>query len=91
MADARDVIARAIATWPFGYSTEVADDVVSALAAAGLTITETPDWEWNVRDRDGVLMLIEGVSEEEARGWFTPRFRRTVVRRRPAGPWEVAP
>ena len=58
----------------------------------GLRACTSEAWEYNVRGHNSPdLMLNAWVTEEEARGWLAPRFNRTVDRRRPAGPEEVAP
>ena len=104
MTDARDVIATAlhqlcVDRWNQfdGASTrhgvevhhKTADVAVGALAAAGLSITETPDeLEWGVRWESGGVSVCR--DEADARRIADPRG--LVVRRpRRVVTWEVAP
>lgn len=58
------------------------------LAAAGLSITETPDeWEWGVKWSAG-FVAWEGVVEADARATCAEYEKAVLVRRRPATDWE---
>ncbi len=90
---ARDVIAQLLDVFP--YSTPVGliadrmpDTILDTLRDAGYTIVTTNGWEWGVRRPDG---SVDGPAGEVLIRRVHSHDGGTVVRRRPAGPWEVVP
>ena len=66
-----------------------ADAAVAALVASGKTIVDTPtEWEWGLRRRVG---HTDGPVDEDLARRVQSYDGGTVVRRRPAGEWEVVP
>ena len=86
---------RVIAEWSAGMTDidmsdfDTADDVLAALEAAGLTIVpRTDEWEWGLYcAEDDFYVSRDG----QLHAQMTADENFTVVRRRPAGKWEVVP
>jgi hypothetical protein len=94
VTNTRDIIAKVLRRYPFVSDVDMPDELLTALAAAGKTIVDTPtEWEWGVRwPQDGPLAPVSwfGASEETVRR-VALRDEGQAVRRRPTGEWEVAP
>lgn len=93
---ARDVIAQALSDWyevgdpPNQDDISIAGAVLLALDAAGLEVTEkTSQWEWGIRWDDGEVTVGEPNLQHARQVVSSAYDAEAVVRRRPAGAWEV--